>query len=499
MSVTKCMQASNPNSLVEQFDQVLQFVCRAAKNGVALQETEGTVLSSIVTLGCELMSLFLSLQGDGDVGATVEVDGETLNRSDEPHERPVRTVFGEHSYKAYVYGRDVDKKIEFRPVDARILLPDGKHSPKFCEIAHILFAEQAFGRTAQTLEAIFGQRIAVNSLERISERLSVDAENFLHQVPIPARQDEGEILVVSADGKGVPMIRVKVSKDPAFEKRAYPGNRKMATLATVYSVDRFVRTPEQIVDALFRENTEIPKPKRPEPVGKVVVGCMTRMEGDEPIPGDIQAFTWAGEQVKRRYKAKQPLVRLLDGQVSLWETANVCLEGRAATDILDIIHVSGYVWTAAKIFHPHREAQEWFTRDRLGRILHGEVSGVISGLRQMATKQELGKKDRAIIERVCGYFEKNRYRMRYDEYLRAGYPIATGVIEGACRHLVMDRMCRTGMRWGPTGSQAMLHLRAVNQADQTTAFHAYRADQERQKTSKFRRLLKSYQPHTLCG
>ncbi len=185
--------------------------------------------------------------------------------------------------------------------------------------------------------------------------------------------------------------------------------------------------------------------------------------------------------------------------MSLWETANVCLEGRAATDILDIIHVSGYVWTAAKIFHPHREAQEWFTRDRLGRILHGEVSGVISGLRQMATKQELGKKDRAIIERVCGYFEKNRYRMRYDEYLRAGYPIATGVIEGACRHLVMDRMCRTGMRWGPTGSQAMLHLRAVNQADQTTAFHAYRADQERQKTSKFRRLLKSYQPHTLCG
>ena len=499
MSVVKSVAAVNPDCLVEQFHQVVQFVQRAARTGDELMATEDVVLSSVMALGCGLMSLFFALQGNGDVGESVEVEGKVLTRSDDLHKRDVRTVFGEHSFDSYVYGHNLDKKIEFRPIDVRMLLPEGKFSPKFCEISHILFSEQAFERTSKTLQSIFGQPIAASSLERISEKIGVEAENFLHEVPSPASQDEGEILVVSGDGKGVPMIRETVAKHAAFEKREYPGNRKMATLATVYSVDRFVRTPQQIVEALFRDNMENPKPQRPEPIGKVVVGCMTRMEGDEPIPGDIQAFTWGAEQVKRRHQAKQPIVRLMDGQVSLWETASICLEERPTTDILDIIHVSSYVWAAAKIFHPYREGQEWFTRDRLERILNGDVAGVISGLRQMSTKQKLCKADKATIERVCGYFEKNRYRMKYDEYLREGYPIATGVIEGACRHLVMDRMCRTGMRWGTTGSQAMLHNRAVNQAGLTTEFHAYRGDQERQKTKKFAQLLKGYQPHTLCG
>ena len=189
----------------------------------------------------------------------------------------------------------------------------------------------------------------------------------------------------------------------------------------------------------------------------------------------------------------------MDGQASLWNTATICLEDRPTIDILDIIHVSSYVWSAAKIFHSHREHQEAYAKDGLLRILRGKVGGVISGLRQRATKRGLSKKDRAGIERICGYFEKNRYRMRYHEYLREGYPIATGVIEGACRHLVMDRMCRTGMRWQVVGSQAMLHVRAIHQADQTDAFHDYRARREQTRTRDLRKLLKGYQPFALCG
>ena len=218
---------------------------------------------------------------------------------------------------------------------------------------------------------------------------------------------------VSGDGKGVPMVRESAKAPPAFESREHPGNRQMATLATVYSVDRFVRTPQEIIEALFRKNTEQPRVKRPEPVGKAVVGYLTRIDEDgNPMPGDIQAFSWAGEQVRRRHQVGQPLVRLMDGQVSLWNTATLCLGDQPTVDILDIIHVSSYVWSAAKVFHSHREYQEAFTQERLHRILCGEVGGVISGLRQMATKHQLSKKDRATIERICGYFERNRYRMK---------------------------------------------------------------------------------------
>jgi len=190
----------------------------------------------------------------------------------------------------------------------------------------------------------------------------------------------------------------------------------------------------------------------------------------------------------------------MDGQASLWGVSDVCLDAEVTpVDVLDIIHVAGRVWEAAKIFHGHREHQEAFTRDRLERILEGQVGGVIAGLRQQATKHGLSRKDRAAVERVCVYFENNRGRMRYGEYLRAGYPIATGVIEGACRHLVMDRMCRTGMRWTVPGSQAMLQVRAVYQAGLAEEFYVHQAANELQTLHKYRHLLGSYEPKALCG
>lgn len=500
MSVVNPIDLNNPNFLVEQIDQLRELVYSSAREGRSLGAFETDLLKTIVALGSECTNQFLILQGDGDLGESINTDDGVLKRSDEARPRLLRTLFGDHTYFAYVYGRNLNLKIDFRPVDVRMQLPDGKFSPRFEEISQILCCDQSFRSAAETLEAIFGKPISVNSLERINRQCGPLAENFMYELPIPKPEEEGEILVVSGDGKGIPMIRESVDPVPACEKTQYPGNRKMATLATVYTVDPFVRTPQEIVDALFRKKTDTLKVKRPETVGKAVVGYLVRTDEDgNQMPSDIQAFTWAAEQVARRHREGQPIVRLMDGQASLWETAAICLGERTTVDILDIIHVSGYVWSAAKIFHTHREHQEAFAYDRLLRILEGGVGGVISGLRQQATKHGLSKKDAASIEKICGYFEKNRYRMRYDEYLKNGYPIATGVIEGACRHLVMDRFCRTGMRWTNAGSQAMLNVRAVHQADLGKEFHAYRADQELYITRNLRVLLKDYKPLTLIA
>ena len=149
----------------------------------------------------------------------------------------------------------------------------------------------------------------------------------------------------------------------------------------------------------------------------------------------------------------RPLIRLLDGQQSLRETGDVFLDASQSqrlVDILDILHVAGYVWKAAHLFHVSGSAAaEAFVRDRLLRILRGEAASVIRGLRRVATDRGLAGDKQKTLTRVCGYLQKNRDRLRYDEYLAAGYPIATGVIEGACRHLVKDRMERSGTRWTP--------------------------------------------------
>jgi hypothetical protein len=111
-------------------------------------------------------------------------------------------------------------------------------------------------------------------------------------------------------------------------------------------------------------------------------------------------------------------------------------------------------------------------------LLEGKVRYVISGLNQMKTKRGLKGTRRKTIEEVTGYLQRNRERMKYDEYLAKGYPIGSGVVEGACRHLVKDRLERTGMRWRPDGAQAMLDLRATYLNEEWESFWTYHVEQE---------------------
>ena len=197
---------------------------------------------------------------------------------------------------------------------------------------------------------------------------------------------------------------------PVFDEKERPGNRRMATLGCVYTVNRHIRTPEQIVAALFHEKTETPPEIRPEPCSKHYRGYFTYTEpGEEPIPSAYRTWTWLAQQVTARHQDGQPVIRLMDGQPSLWNAADACLDDFVASlpdaklviDILDIIHAASYVWRAAKVFHRHKEHQEAFAHERLLRILRGEVSGVVKGLRRMATEHELRGAQLKEVSTVC--------------------------------------------------------------------------------------------------
>jgi hypothetical protein len=466
------------------------------------------VLDGLLKMGHAAVEAFLALQGNGDLGETVpDDDGRTLHRSAEPVARPLRTIFGEHEFAAFVYRRrkHPNTPIALRPVDARMSLPPDRWSHLLQEFTQLFCIEEAFEPAAAAFARIFRQRLSVDTLEHVNQQMGVEAGEFLDSLVAPPAAEEGELLVVTADGKGVPMVQADALRLRCFEERPLrPGNRRMATLASVYSVDRFVRTPEQIVAALFRDVRDEPLPAdavRPEPCHKRVVARFPRVfeEIDEtqPIPGAIIALSWAAREVEQRRRPGQLLVRLLDGQTSLWDAADACLVDDAEDercDILDIVHVAGYVWRAAKAFHSHREPQEAFVRGRLLRILQGDVWGVIRGLRRMATQRRLSGTARQEVDTVCGYFTTHAPRMQYDRYLAAGCPIATGVIEGACRHLVKDRMERSGMRWTQHHAQAMLDVRAVHQSSYWDAFHQQRITNKQESNRHCRALLAALTP-----
>lgn len=300
------------------------------------------------------------------------------------------------------------------------------------------------------------------------------------------------------------MLRREIEEFPVFYESERRGNRQMATLATVYSVDRFVRTPEDIVAALFREKREKAS-SRPRPCHKRMVARFARAYEDAEarivVSGMYEAWSWASGEVRRRRQPGQVLVRLCDGQESLWTAGDACLEpeDQDPIDILDIVHVSKYVWLAAKAFcGVNWEQSEAFARDRLLRILQGKVHEVVFGLRQMATKRRLRGKRLKDVMTVCRYFKHNAKRMRYDEFLAAGYPIATGVIEGACRHLVKDRMERSGMRWGQRGAESILTLRALTVSEQWDDFQMQRIESDQDRLHPHRHLLESYAPFDIA-
>lgn len=494
------------------------FVRRSAGDGSSLDDLERGVLSHILNIGFAAVEMFLQAQGTSDLGEEVVIAEGTakeasLVRSDEPLERQLRTIFGEHRFRSYVYSRGGTRakgKIELRPIDARLNLPQGKCSYLLQEFSQMFCVEKAFGVGARQFETVFGQRLSVDTLESINREMGEQAGRYLEQMPRPKPSEEGTILVATADGKGVPLVKADAAKVPAFDEKERPGNRRMATLGCVHTVDPYVRTAEQVVAALFRDRSVSQPPDRPEAVFKRYRACFaepacedgSRQDGGDAVPSAYATWAWMADEVALRHRKGQPIVCVMDGQPSLWDAAEVCLSEfveqarerdpmQRLVEILDIVHVSGYLWKAAKAFHSHREHREAFVQDRLLRILRGEVAGVITGMRRMATQQRLVGDALKTVMSACNYFENNASRMRYDEYLREGYPIASGVIEGACRHVIKDRMEQGGMRWTLDGAEAMLNVRAIAASDEWSRFGSWRQSEQADRLHPHRRSIEN--------
>ena len=496
MIMAETAACGNLDQLTEMIDDLKTFVQQASVEGAAVHKVEREIWRRMLAMGRQAMETFLQIQGDGDVGETIETsDGKELKRLPEQHKRTYHSIFGPFAISRYVYGTRERQRIDFVPLDARLELPENEYSYVLQDWAGTLCVEHAFARTAQTLETILGLSLPVDSLERMSRRMAESVDGFRSSLKKPPAKEEGEILVVTADGKGIPMRRPADQRPVgARRKKGEKANKKqMATLGCVYTVDPKHRTAEDVIEALFREHITRPDCESSEPVArhKRVWSSLTYDYGEIHVNAEAEVFTWMASEVKARHREGQPMVCLMDGQRSLWNSCAEHFPRSNVVEILDLLHVMEYVWSAAYLFHAEgSETASAFVRDRVFRILHGEVGYVIGGLRQMATKRSLPAEKRKKLAQICNYFNRNRHRMRYDEYLSAGYPIASGVIEGACRHVVKDRMERSGMRWTIDGAQAMLDLRSTSVNDQWSAFMPHRIQAETQRLYPKRHLLK---------
>ena len=453
MSMTQPHPTLKTDSPQQCLEHLLACVNAAVHDHQPLHQIERDIWTQLLQLGHQLLAQVFAQCGTGDLGATVQLpDGRQVHRLPELHTRRYVSVFGEFQLPRVVYGSREGQALDFVPLDNRLQLPASAFSYVLQDWDQALCAEQAFGQVQTTLARMLGLRQPVASLEHMNQEMAQQATPFRLNRPLPPTAEEGELFVTSADGKGVVLRRTP--EDPAPKAYRTKGDKasqkRMATVGTVYSVDRYVRTPEQVVAALFRDGPQPPE-NRPRPQHKQVWASLA--QADVPVSGLEAVFLWMlWEMARRNPQRAKEVIYLSDGQESLQEAQQTYLAGYGAVGILDLLHVTPRLWQAAHVFCAEKSAEaEAFVRERLLRILRGQSAAVIQGLRVMGGRRRLSAAKRKTLQTVCSYLEKNQERMRYDEYLAAGYPIASGVIEGACRHLVKDRMERAGMHWTIAG------------------------------------------------
>jgi hypothetical protein len=468
----------------EQLQALIAFVQQSSQQQLRLDQVERGLFSRLLQLGFSLLTAYVAAAGDGNVGDTAtDRSNQTWKRLPEPHARPYRSIFGPLRIARFVYGTREGQKIQHVPLDAVLGLPEGDFSYVLDDWTQRFCVQGSFAEAVGSLDDLLGLRPSVRSLEHINQTLGAQAGTFACQRPAPPPEEEGELLVLTADHKGVivrqapvpEQLRQAPKQSGQEEKR---GRKKMACVGAVYTIDRHVRTPQQILDELQRKQRDRDRPK---PQHKHVWAELTREVEDTLCVGRITLFDlMAEERARRDPLGKKVTVCLYDGEPALWGCWREFLPD--SVGILDLFHVSQRLWVAAHCFHPQKSREAaTFVEERLRQLLEGKVGYVIGGLRQMATKHQLkGEKRKKVLE-AAQYYENNREHMKYDEYLAAGYPVGSGVVEGACRHLVKDRLEGTGMRWTVEGAQAMLYLRATYLNEDWSEFLNDRIEREQRR------------------
>jgi len=461
----------------EQLEQVQDFLRQACREGQRIDEVESDLWGRMLQLGRQLLEGYVAGYRQGDLGPTLEQDGRVLRRLEQPHVRRYVSIFGPLEISRYVYGTRETQKHEVIPLDALLALPDSEFSYVLQDWDQSLCVQNSYRESHATIQRILRLGQSVLSLEQMNSQMATVVEPFWAQ-QATAVEPEGPILVLTADGKGVPMRREDGGVKPVRRKKGQKADPKReACVGGVYTIAPFVRRAEDVVDEILRNER---KAERPRPQNKKLHAELTRVIEGQESRGKDRIFGWFAEQIRARdAEGDKPIIAVCDGDRALWEKVKTLMQtvGVPLLCVLDLFHVLERLWLAAHCFHPEGSAEaQAFVAERLRRLLEGEVGYVIGGLKQMGTKHPLKSSKRRRLAKVIAYLENNRSYMRYDVCLAQGYPIGSGVVEGACRHLVKDRMEGTGMHWCIAGAQSMLHLRAIHLNGDWDIFQCHRID-----------------------
>lgn len=447
---------------------------------------EQNIFFKILAIGLLAMKGYFAEKGTGNVGASLELeDGSVLKRQKSTSDRNYFSVFGKFSVPRTCYRADGVNGV--MPLDAQANLPERSYSYLLQEWMDLLSMRDSFGESSCTLQKLLNLKISPSRYEVVNQESSNSYDEFYESKASPSPESEGAIQVIGFDGKGVPVIKREAAK---IQARLGKGEKRQKTKEAIvgvsYTVDSKVRTPSEVAENLVypeksKEETDIPK-EQDVSASTIRASNPRRIASLERSKKDVMVEIVKDAKV-RNPDNRKTLVAVMDGALCLWSMLTTVLAGVKWVGILDIIHVVEYLWKVANSLYGEntREGKKW-VYDHLMAILQGRVGRVIGGMKQVLNKRgKLKIAQKKALKDAIKYFENHREWMHYDEYLAAGYPIGSGVVESTCGHTVKKRMEGTGRRWSISGAESTLLLRSVYTSNDWDAYWENHREQEKNR------------------
>ena len=475
----------------ERFGFVMGWLSGEEAGAVTHAELEDRLEVDARELFRQLLQDHLDLRADREerIEGVVDCEGALRASVEAGHERLLQTVFGEVRVRRVAYRQR--GRCNLYPADGMLNLPPEKHSHGLRRLAAIESARGSFEDACEAVRRSSGQRVGKRQLECLARRSACDFDAF-YAGRAPAPSEHTDALVLSCDGKGV-VMRPDALR-PATRKQATKAKGKLKTrlskgekrnrkrIAEVGAVYDATPAPRSMSDILPNQSERQEAKPGPQAEGKWLTASVT----DDAA----QVVSGIFDEAERRDRGHaRDWVALVDGnnhQIDRIET-EATERGIDVMIIVDFVHVLEYLWKAAWCFHREGDpAAELWVRRHAKQILDGAATKVAGAIRRQATKTGLDPPQRLGADTCAAYLTNKRAYLDYPTALRQGWPIATGVIEGACRHLVKDRMDLTGARWGLEGAEAILKLRAIRANGDFDDYWRYHLAEEHRRVHRSR-------------
>ena len=452
----------------------LESIIRGLLSSERAWQEHGEVESFIQIEGTELLRKllqgYLNVRSDAETqhADIISPTGHILNHVRADTRRNIVSLFGDVEVRRLGYSQRQQSSVF--PLDHALNLPKDQYSFGLRKRLTAEAIKGSFDESVQCIKTSTGGHVPKRQALMLIEDIAQDFCSFYEQARFKTPEQTTDLLVMSFDGKGIVMRhdslreatkKAATNNEQKLQTRLSQGekrNRKrMAQVATVYTVKAHERTAESIMKCSSTEEPNVTH-VRPRVRNKRVWASVER----DSLAVIEEAFS---EALQRDPRQSREWVILVDGhphQIKQIKKVMKRLKVKAVI-IQDFIHVLEYLWKATWCFHAKgsEEAEAW-VGERALKILQGKAGLVAAGMKRSATKLKMVKKDREGIDICATYLLKSKLRLQYATALAAGFPIATGVIEGACRHLINDRLDITGARWGLQGAEAILKLRSIN-------------------------------------